>query len=140
MATRTTRAIYTRPDGSRPAAGLRLVDRGLRAATPVRRIVRGVAARVLARRLPALLAHYDDRVFQMMPGDAMYASVFLDDEYEAVCCDLMRRWLRPGDCVVDIGANHGWFSLLMSAAVGTDGVVVACEPMPEMLQALRRNL
>ena len=70
----------------------------------------------------------------------MYVAVFLDDEYERSACDLLRAWLRPGDKVVDVGANHGWFSLLMAAIVGPQGVVVACEPMPQMLDALRHNL
>ena len=96
--------------------------------------------RLVGRRLPALLASYEDRVFAIPARDTMYSAVFLDDEYEAICCDLMRAWLRPGDCAVDVGANHGWFSLLMAAAVGPDGVVVASEPMPAMLLALRRNL
>jgi len=107
---------------------------------PCRRIVRAVAVRALGRRLPGLLAQYEERSFLVPPGDTMYSAVFLDGEYEASCCDLLRAWLRPGDCVVDIGANHGWFSLLMAAVVGPAGVVVASEPMPEMLRALRHNL
>ena len=94
----------------------------------------------MGSRLPDLVARYEDRIFLIPRGDLMYLTVFLDDEYERSACDLLRSWLRPGDRVVDVGANHGWFSLLMTAAVGPGGVVVASEPMPQMLEALRRNL
>ncbi|HEY7003498.1 MAG TPA: FkbM family methyltransferase [Gaiellaceae bacterium] len=52
----------------------------------------------------------------------------------------MRALLRPGDFVVDVGANLGWFTLLMAAAVEPGGEVWAVEPMPPILPALRRNL
>jgi FkbM family methyltransferase len=122
------------------APGLRLIDIGLRTPRTIRRVVRGLAIRALASRLPSMLATYEDRAFLISAGDTMYSTVFFDDEYDRMCCDLLRVWLRPGDCVVDVGANHGWFSLLMAAVVGPAGVVIASEPMPEMLRALRANL
>jgi len=69
----------------------------------------------------------------------MYASVFFDGAYEPASSTFVRAWLRKGDCVIDIGANHGWYSLLMAAAVGDEGTVIACEPMPSMVYAWRRN-
>ncbi|MBV9092839.1 MAG: FkbM family methyltransferase [Streptosporangiaceae bacterium] len=43
--------------------------------------------------------------------------------------------MRPGDCVLDIGANLGLVSLTLSALVGSAGNVHAFEPNPQM-QAL----
>ncbi|MFE6779082.1 FkbM family methyltransferase [Streptomyces sp. NPDC057702] len=46
----------------------------------------------------------------------------------------MTRWmegrLRPGDVLVDVGANVGYFSLLGSGLVGPEGRVVALEASP----------
>jgi FkbM family methyltransferase len=50
-------------------------------------------------------------------------------------CGAIRRHLRPGDIVCDIGANKGSFVYWLSSWVG-DGRVVAFEPQPE----LARNL
>jgi FkbM family methyltransferase len=48
--------------------------------------------------------------------------------------------LRPGDVFVDVGANVGYFTLLASRLVGTDGGVVAIEPFPRTNAVLRRNV
>ncbi len=41
--------------------------------------------------------------------------------------DQMSRYIRPGTCVIDIGANAGFFARCFSRHVG-DGVVLAFEP------------
>src|ERR1700730_9946198 len=42
--------------------------------------------------------------------------------------DFLRRWLRPGMTVIDIGANLGVYSLPMARLVGKTGHVFAYEP------------
>ncbi|MBE7209726.1 MAG: FkbM family methyltransferase [Gluconacetobacter diazotrophicus] len=46
------------------------------------------------------------------------------------------RLLRPGDVAVDIGANLGYFSAVMSQRVGAQGRVFAFEPVPKTLLQL----
>jgi FkbM family methyltransferase len=48
--------------------------------------------------------------------------------------------LRPGDTVLDLGANVGFLTLVSAAIVGPAGRVVAFEPMPGNATALRRNV
>jgi FkbM family methyltransferase len=48
--------------------------------------------------------------------------------------------LRPGDVAYDIGANAGFFTLLMSRLVGPSGHVHAFEPLPLNVARLRRHL
>ncbi|WP_315852070.1 FkbM family methyltransferase [Tautonia rosea] len=48
--------------------------------------------------------------------------------------------LQPGDLVVDIGANIGFFTLLAAQCVGASGRVLAFEPMPETNADLREIL
>jgi FkbM family methyltransferase len=48
--------------------------------------------------------------------------------------------LRPGDHVLDLGANIGWFSLFMSQLVGPTGSVLAVEASPENINKFMRNL
>lgn len=45
--------------------------------------------------------------------------------------------LRDGDVVFDIGANQGYFTLLFSDIVGSEGHVHAFEPVPSTFQRLR---
>jgi hypothetical protein len=48
--------------------------------------------------------------------------------------------LRPGDVAYDIGANAGFFMLLMSRLVGPSGHVHTFEPLPLNIARLRRHL
>lgn len=51
----------------------------------------------------------------------------------------LRRWLRPGMQVIDIGANLGVYSLPMAAWVGPAGRVFAYEPAGETRGFLERS-
>jgi len=49
----------------------------------------------------------------------------------------MRRWLRPGDLYVDVGAHIGYLAALAAEAVTRTGRVVAFEPSPDTYAKLR---
>jgi len=53
--------------------------------------------------------------------------------------DLMRRRIHSGDTVVDVGANIGYFTSLMSILVGPEGKVYAFEPDPVNFALLEEN-
>jgi len=61
--------------------------------------------------------------------------------YERHVTELFRREILPGQVVVDIGANIGYFSLLASSIVGASGQVIAVEPSTancRLIEASRR--
>lgn len=43
--------------------------------------------------------------------------------------ELLVRWVHPGDWVLDIGANVGYYSVRLAELVGPEGRVVALEPI-----------
>ncbi len=53
---------------------------------------------------------------------------------------VMLRAIKAGDCVVDAGANVGFFTVLMSKLVGDRGRVLAIEPYAANLTKLHKNL
>jgi FkbM family methyltransferase len=53
--------------------------------------------------------------------------------------DQLRRFLRPGDVAIDIGAHAGDTTLPIALAVGPTGVVLALEPNPYVFPVLQRN-
>ena len=61
-------------------------------------------------------------------------------EWEPLESMLVRNLLREGDFVIDIGANFGWYSLLMAEIVGDNGIVIALEPEQENFEILRKNV
>lgn len=48
--------------------------------------------------------------------------------------------VRPGMRVLDVGANFGWFTLLLAQRVGPQGRVFAFEPVSHWRRQLRRHL
>lgn len=47
--------------------------------------------------------------------------------------------IKPGDCVVDLGANVGFFTVLAADKVGASGIVHSFEPNPENFSILQSN-
>lgn len=60
--------------------------------------------------------------------------------YEPDVAKSMIRILRPGDTVVDVGANVGFFTVFAAMLAGATGAVVSFEPDPNNLWRLRRNI
>jgi FkbM family methyltransferase len=60
--------------------------------------------------------------------------------HEPILSRQLVKEIVPGQNVIDIGANIGYFTLLLRQAVGSDGRVVAIEPSRENHELLRRNL
>ena len=50
-----------------------------------------------------------------------------------------KRLIRPGDVVIDLGANLGYYSKLFSKWVGKEGRVIAVEPVSLYRDLLQRN-
>lgn len=53
---------------------------------------------------------------------------------------IIRAHVKPGDTTLDIGANLGWTSRLLSSLVGPTGHVHAFEPIPSAFSNLRSNI
>jgi FkbM family methyltransferase len=52
----------------------------------------------------------------------------------------LRRYLKPGDTVIDVGANIGFTVLASSRAVGASGRVFGFEPHPRIFKYLSQNV
>ncbi len=60
--------------------------------------------------------------------------------YEPEVTHVLLRAIREGDTVVDVGANVGFFTILMSKLVGPAGKVYSFEPGRNVLPKLKANL
>jgi FkbM family methyltransferase len=68
------------------------------------------------------------------------AHVMLDGYWEMWLTQFIARLVAPGMHVADVGANFGYYSLLMADLVGAAGRLLAVEPNPPVANALRRTL
>ncbi len=66
--------------------------------------------------------------------------IYATGDYEPYSAHVMRALLHPGDCMLDVGANIGFFSLLAAQCVGAGGRVIAFEPAPDVRARLQRNV
>lgn len=84
---------------------------------------------------------YDKFVIRCYP-DSNSASniVYFGEYYDRTSMTFLRRYLRPGDCFIDAGANIGTYSLLAAGLVGPTGRIIAFEPSPLQAQRLRENV
>jgi FkbM family methyltransferase len=64
----------------------------------------------------------------------------LDGYWESWVTIAMARILKPGMNCVDVGANQGYFTLLMADGVESNGRVLAIEPNPHLLERLKLSL
>ena len=62
------------------------------------------------------------------------------DEWHAKVLKELGSYIKPGDCVVDVGANLGFMALIFSELVGKDGAVLAFEPSAKTFRKLERTL
>lgn len=107
------------------------VERACRAATQVAYLGDHI---VLARVLARYKAFLD-------PRDRGFAAhLMLDGYWEMWLTQFFARSLEAGMHVVDVGANFGYYSLLMADLVGPSGSVVAVEPNPAAVEMLTRSL
>ena len=60
--------------------------------------------------------------------------------YEPETTDYLRQRLRPGAVFADIGANHGYFTMLAASLVGDRGRVFAFEPNPRVYEQLENHV
>lgn len=91
----------------------------------------GDAIEVGLRLGPRVLVYPNELV-----GRAIFYFGDLDPRITWVC----RQILRPGDTVIDVGANYGVVSLVAAQLVGAGGLVHAYEPQPQVAALLRRSV
>lgn len=83
------------------------------------------------------IAHIGDVRFRFLG----HHGLFFFELYEPHLVRFLRSFVRPGDCVIDLGANAGYLSAVALERVGKAGRLIAVEAAPahhEELQWLAR--
>lgn len=98
---------------------------------------RRITAALGRRARPAVIAVGPGRGLRFDPGagDPAYAA----GAVELPVQEALAALLRPGDLVLDVGANVGFLSVIAARLVGPAGRVVAFEPVPANARQVRRN-
>jgi FkbM family methyltransferase len=119
-------------------------------------------ARTPLRRVPGMLALSNAVLRTIWPGERVidvqgnrmlidwsvrdqglrntFQAYALNRIHEETTTALFRKFIKPGDTVVDMGANIGYFTMLAARAVGPTGRVISFEPEPTNFRFLSRNI
>ena len=89
---------------------------------------------VLAR----VLGHH--KMFLRSSDRGFACHVMLDGYWEMWLTQFLAQRLKPGMTAIDVGANFGYYTLLMGEAVGETGRVIAVEPNPDAASLLRESV
>ena len=93
-----------------------------------------VIARGVVRLLPDSLLH------QLKKSYYAYLMKHVPEDWVERDAFIARQLVFPGDSVLDIGANIGQYSRLLSSWVGATGRVYAFEPIPQIFDFLSNNV
>jgi len=72
------------------------------------------------------------------PLDSLALSI--NKVYEEFETEMVKKIIKEGDAVVDIGANIGYYTLIFAKLVKNKGRVIAFEPEPNNFKLLEKNL
>ncbi len=95
------------------------------------------AAHAIRREPPWSTNRWGQRYQSVSLSEYHYLRDGNPETYESA---LIERTLRPGMTVIDVGANHGLFSLEAAHLVGPSAIVHAFEPTPSTREVLESNL
>jgi len=106
-----------------------------------RRPVKFLVSRLLMRTglAPLWTIGQGDFLLRFFPT-SLSAALWIDPADHQAEVRFFRRYLRPGDVVIDVGANVGLTTLAAAKAVGDSGRVIAVEPHPRIFRYLQNNL
>jgi FkbM family methyltransferase len=105
--------------------------------------VRPLSTRFYAYLSPdvALTQLYDGHFMFVDPADEEMAPHFIANGYWEIWIDrLVRRLVCPGDRVIDVGANHGYYTLIMASLLGETGRLDSFEANPRIAHLLARSV
>ena len=69
-----------------------------------------------------------------------YLNGYWVGHFELEIQNALKRELKAGDVVYDVGANAGFFTLITARLVGPTGRVIAFDPAPENCESIREQM
>ena len=80
----------------------------------------------------------EHKMYVIPRDDAL--DLLFNDNYEPEVVKRIKWFIKPGDTVIDIGANIGYHTMIMAKLVGARGKVIALEPDSKNFVYLGENI
>ena len=98
-----------------------------------------VIGKVLGRRFVQRQI-YDYRMWLDLQDTGISRGLLLFGNRELEHREMLRRIVRPGMTIFDVGANIGYYAIMESKLVGDAGHVIAVEPSHTNIDLLKQNI
>jgi FkbM family methyltransferase len=72
--------------------------------------------------------------------EGLSRDLMIHREREISETETVKKIVKPGMCILEIGANIGYYTILMGKLVGKNGKIYAYEPYPRSVDILTRNV
>jgi FkbM family methyltransferase len=82
----------------------------------------------------------DGRIVKGDLNDGLFKSLYLYGVYEPLLTKVITKLIRPGDVVIDVGANIGLISIQLGKLVSPGGKVYSFEPVPTTFKKLKDTI
>ena len=89
---------------------------------------------------PAIITRYGCKLAGGPTDSNLNKIILYREVFEPVLSDLIWRIVGEGDICIDVGANVGYFTLIMAKKVGGSGKVIAIEAAPGNARLLKSNV
>jgi len=84
--------------------------------------------------------HRGQRIY-LVPQDVdLTPRILLNGTWELQIEETMLRFVRPGDTVIDLGANIGYYTIILCVAVAPEGKVYAFEAHPDLVRLIKATM
>jgi FkbM family methyltransferase len=87
-----------------------------------------------------VMAEVDGIKYQLDLKELIDSSIYYEGCFEPLTTAVIKKYVREGMTVLDIGANIGCHTLLFAKLVGVGGKVIAFEPMSYAYSKLKCNI
>lgn len=88
-----------------------------------------------------VIKEFDDRLRLFVDlSDQVIGMNIITGCYEQSEVGFVRQVVKPGQTVLDIGANVGFYTIILASLVGPSGKVYAFEPLPRNADLLERSV
>lgn len=99
------------------------------------------SSRTAQTRRASKVIRFLDQEFELHPsGKGLNEELALFGTHEPLSTEIFLRHLFPGDHIIDIGSNIGYFLLLEARKVGSSGCLLGFEPVAEVYSVLQGNV